>query len=640
MKFNRYLKNNKWMPYATAGCVIVLFYLLLSHVNYFFIGVGRFMRYTSPVIVGVVIAYVIDPLAVLFERKAFKRYEDKPHIRRLISVWLAIAVVLLAFAVFMISLVPQVVKSLGNFFSNFDSYAVSLQNFLNTISLDAAENSLDISSITTLLDNEIERLADYIQDNLGSIVNTSINVGANIFNTVISFILAIYMLCDKERLLAAWRRFMRALLPDRRYAELSAFWARCNTILIRYIAGDLVDGLIVGIVNFIFMSIAGMDYAALISMIVGITNLAPTFGPLAGAVIGSLFLVFVNPWYALWFIIFTIILQTLDGYVIKPRLFGNTLGVSSLWILISIIVLGRMFGVIGILLAIPFAAISDIIYKEAILRRLEQRKEDKKLSPIFETHAHYDDDRFSGDRGELLTEGLKKAGIAKIMNVAADMASVDTTNALSLKHDNVYAALGVHPSETDGITEADIQHIRTLALKNKKVRAIGEIGFDYHYEKYDKDNQERWFTRQIELARELSLPVIVHSRDAAEDTLRVISAHYTGKEDRVNGVIHCFSYSKEEALKYISLGFFIGVGGVVTYNNAKKLKEVVHAIPLDRIVLETDSPYLPPEPHRGERNSSKNLPLVAAAIAELKGVTEDEVRRVTYDNAMRLYGLS
>ena len=259
---------------------------------------------------------------------------------------------------------------------------------------------------------------------------------------------------------------------------------------------------------------------------------------------------------------------------------------------------------------------------------------------IFETHAHYDDRRFASDMDALLSSGLIKAGVDKVMNVAADMGSVDTTNVLSLKYDNVYAALGVHPSEIKELTEADMKHIQDLILENKKVRAIGEIGFDYHYEDYDKTEQEKWFVRQIELAKELQLPIIVHSRDAAADTMRVIREYYTGKESGVNGVIHCFSYSAEEALKYIDLGFAIGVGGVVTYKNGKKLKDVVTAIPFEKIVLETDCPYLSPEPHRGERNSSLNLPYVVQAIAELKIVSAEEVERVTYDNALRLYGLS
>lgn len=379
MNINRYFKNNKWMPYAMAGCVTVLFYLLASHIVYLFIGIRYFIGFISPVIIGLIMAYILDPLVKIFERN-LTRIIKKTNIIRLVSVWITIILVLLTIVVFMVALVPQVVKSLGTFFANFDAYANSLQNFVNAISYDAAKNSMDISSITKLLDNAIENMANYIQDNLGNIVNTSINAGMSVINTVISFILAIYMLCDKERLQAGWRRFLQGVLSDKSYSEVSVFWNRCNQILIRYIAGDVFDGLIVGVVNYIFMSIAGMDYAALISVIVGLTNLAPTFGPLVGAVLGAFFLVFVNPWYALWFLIFTVILQTLDGYIIKPKLFGNSLGVSSLWILISIIVLGRMFGIAGILLAIPFAAISDIIYKEIFLHNLESRKEEKKAA--------------------------------------------------------------------------------------------------------------------------------------------------------------------------------------------------------------------------------------------------------------------
>ena len=379
MKINRYFKDNKWMPYALAGCVIVLFYLLASHINFLFVGIRYFMGYISPVIIGLIMAYVLDPLVMIFERNLYG-LREKPAIRRLVAVWIAIILVVLTLVIFMFALVPQIVKSLGTFFANFDTYASSLQIFINNLNADAQNSFFDISSITRVLDNAIENMAVYIQKNLGNIVNSSINAGMTVINTVISFILAIYMLCDKERLKNSWKRLLQGLFSEKGYNDISVFWNRCNEILIRYIAGDVFDGIIVGIINFLFMTLAGMDYAALISVIVGVTNLAPTFGPLAGAVIGAFFLVFVNPWYALWFLVFTAVLQTLDGYIIKPKLFGNTLGVSSLWILISIIVLGRMFGIPGILLAIPFAAISDIVYKEVILYNLERRKEEKKIS--------------------------------------------------------------------------------------------------------------------------------------------------------------------------------------------------------------------------------------------------------------------
>ncbi|MCR5775082.1 MAG: AI-2E family transporter [Lachnospiraceae bacterium] len=380
MRFNRYFKDNKWMPYAIAGCIIVLFYLLASHINYLFIGIESFLWFISPVVGGAIIAYILDPLVKVFETKVFAGLYKKPGARRILSVWITLILVLIFVALFMVALVPQIAQSLRSFVSNFDYYAQSLQNLLDSMSREFKSGFVDISNITQLLEKEIGKIVDYLQDNLGNIVNKSLNVGKSIANTGISCILAIYMLLDKSRLQRAWKRFLQALLPDKRYTEVAAFWNRCNNILVRYIAGDLLDGLIVGVANFIFMTLAGMDFAVLVSVIVGITNLAPTFGPLVGAIVGALFLVFVNPWYALWFLLFTIVLQTLDGYIIKPKLFGNTLGISALWILISIIVLGRMFGVAGILLAIPVAAILDIVYKELILGRLERRKEEKRIA--------------------------------------------------------------------------------------------------------------------------------------------------------------------------------------------------------------------------------------------------------------------
>lgn len=259
---------------------------------------------------------------------------------------------------------------------------------------------------------------------------------------------------------------------------------------------------------------------------------------------------------------------------------------------------------------------------------------------IFDTHAHYDDRRFDADRDELLSERLGLSGIDKIMNVAADSVSVDDTDKLSLKYPNVYGTLGLHPSEIKDLSEDMVFHIKELVAKNRKIRAVGEIGLDYHYDDHDVEMQKRCFVRQIRLAGELGLPVVVHSRDASRDTMEIIREHYTGREDRINGVIHCFSYSAEEAKKYIDLGFVIGVGGVVTYKNGRKLKEVVKAIPLEKIVVETDCPYLAPEPFRGQRNSSEYLRYVIDAIAAIKGKTKEDVEKTTYDTAMRLYGLT
>lgn len=253
---------------------------------------------------------------------------------------------------------------------------------------------------------------------------------------------------------------------------------------------------------------------------------------------------------------------------------------------------------------------------------------------IFDTHAHYDDDAFETDR-EVLLESLKVAGIAAVMNVAASLKSCRTTLALAETYEWMYGAMGVHPSQTAGLSQKGMDCIKTWC-SHEKVRAVGEIGLDYYWEEPDQGIQKEWFVRQLALAREVNLPVIIHSREAAKDTLDIMKREKAGD---MGGVIHCFSYSKEIAREYLNMGFFLGIGGVVTFNNAKKLKEVVEYAPLESIVLETDCPYLAPAPNRGKRNSSLNLSYVVNVISEIKGVDREMVMRVTWENGLKLYGL-
>lgn len=254
-----------------------------------------------------------------------------------------------------------------------------------------------------------------------------------------------------------------------------------------------------------------------------------------------------------------------------------------------------------------------------------------KKTMIFDTHAHYDDSAFDDDRGELLL-GMAESGIGRIVNIGADMQTSAATVELTERYPFVYGAVGVHPSETAGLGGQDMQRLKAYAALPKIV-AVGEIGLDYHYPDTDRELQQHWFVRQLALAREVRLPVVIHSRDAANDTMQIIKEH--GGE--TGGVIHCFSYSKELALQYVDMGFYIGVGGVITFSNAKKLVEAVKAVPLEKIVLETDAPYLSPAPERGMRNHSGKLPLVVKRLAEIKGVTEEEIISVTWENACRLY---
>ena len=253
---------------------------------------------------------------------------------------------------------------------------------------------------------------------------------------------------------------------------------------------------------------------------------------------------------------------------------------------------------------------------------------------IFDTHAHYDDEAFDQDREELI-ESLPAAGIETVVNVGASLESTKTTLALAERYSYFYGAAGVHPNETGELTEADMEWLKEICGRPKVV-AVGEIGLDYHWDEPERDVQKKWFARQLELAREVKLPVIIHSRDAAKDTLDLMKGEHA---EEIGGVIHCFSYGVEMAREYLNMGFFIGIGGVLTFSNGKKLKEVAAYAPLDRIVLETDCPYLAPVPNRGKRNSSLNLSYVADALAQIKGVTREEIEIQTGRNARRRYRL-
>lgn len=259
---------------------------------------------------------------------------------------------------------------------------------------------------------------------------------------------------------------------------------------------------------------------------------------------------------------------------------------------------------------------------------------------IFETHAHYDDDAFDGDREELLC-GMQDAGIEAIVNIGANIESSKRTLALCREYSFIYGALGVHPSDVGELKEETFMWLSQAAKKHSlqnggKIIAIGEIGLDYYWDKDTavQENQRYWFEKQANLARELSLPMVVHSRDAAKDTLDMMKAM---KAEEIGGIIHCYSYSVEQAKEYMKMGFYFGIGGVLTFSNAKKLREVVKYLPMDIMVLETDSPYLAPVPNRGKRNSSLNLPYVVKEIAAIKGMEEEEVIRITRENARKVY---
>ena len=253
---------------------------------------------------------------------------------------------------------------------------------------------------------------------------------------------------------------------------------------------------------------------------------------------------------------------------------------------------------------------------------------------IFDTHAHYDDRQFEEDREELLGS-MRENGVELIVDAGSDIASWDKIEQLTDRYPFIYGAIGVHPDEVGELDEEKMKRMEQLLAREKMV-AVGEIGLDYYWDKEPEiqAKQRYWFVRQLALAQQADLPVIIHSRDAAEDTMQIMEKAY---EDGIKGVIHCYSYSPEMAQEYVKMGYFIGVGGVVTFKNAKKLVKTVEMIPLSSIVLETDCPYMAPEPHRGTRNDSRNIPYVIAKIAEIKGVSVEEVEQTTRENAFALF---
>ena len=250
---------------------------------------------------------------------------------------------------------------------------------------------------------------------------------------------------------------------------------------------------------------------------------------------------------------------------------------------------------------------------------------------LFDTHAHMDDHAFDADREELLA-GFPAQGVGLVMNPGCSAESSRNVDKLTAQYDYLYGAVGSHPDAADEVNEALLEEYRMLCKQNDKIKAIGEIGLDYHYEDIPRDIQKQAFRAQMALAKELNLPVIVHEREAHEDGMKIVEEF-----PEVTGVFHCYSGSAEMAKWLVSRGWYIGFTGVLTFKNARKAVEVAASIPLDRIVLETDCPYMAPEPFRGKRNDPGKLYRMAEKLAEIRGLTVEEIHRITTENGKRLY---
>lgn len=365
------IRDQKWYPYAVAACIAVAFYVVLVHISYITAGIGTFLGYFKTVFLALILAYIINPLAKYLYKNLFGRIK-KDKLGWIVSIAVALIIIFLILAFLLGTLIPQLADSVAMLVNNMDSYVVSLQKFTDSLGL---TDTLRLDKLLSPSGELVSRLQKFVTENAGNIINAGAAAGKGIATWLIAAILSVYMLANKESLKEQVLRLMKAIFPDRELGSVLRFLSRCDSILIKYIVFSLIDSLIIGVINALFMTVVGMEYTGIVSMIAAVTNLIPTFGPIIGCLIGALILLLVKPVHALIFIIFSLVLQFLDGYIIKPKLFGNSLGVSGLLILVSVIVFGSMFGVAGMLLAIPAAAIIDFVYSEALLPWLESRAE-------------------------------------------------------------------------------------------------------------------------------------------------------------------------------------------------------------------------------------------------------------------------
>ena len=364
------LKNKSWYANAVALCIAVTLYVVLTHLGPIGDHMDKFTGYFNTVILGLVLAYLMNPLAKFYQNKLLSRV-GKLGEKWSVAALLAVITTLLFLILMLETLIPQFIDSVKTFMGNLDTYAASMDTYMSKMGVSRLTQGVKLAEYMA---NANVKILDYLAQNAEAIVNASAAAGKSVLKLLIAFILSVYMLMAKSSLKNGTIRFMRAAIPAKQYGTTMTFLKRCDGILVDYIVFSLLDALIVGIVNMVFMSLLGMDYVGMVSLLVAVTNLIPNFGPIIGGAFGGFILLLVNPMHALYFVLFTVVLQFLDGYVIKPKLFGDKLGVSGLLILASVIVCGNIWGIMGILLAIPIAAILDFTFREALIPWLEKRR--------------------------------------------------------------------------------------------------------------------------------------------------------------------------------------------------------------------------------------------------------------------------
>ena len=380
MKLKELLKQ-RWAAYSIATCSAVVLYLLLSNIGVFFSWIGSLWGIISPIVIGLIFSYIMNPVSNYFENHLFRKVR-KEESRHACSVILTVGCVIVLLTLLILMVVPAITGSITSIINNYDVYYNNIQDLMNNVNQlliklgIQIEQTQVISSVTQYIGTFFSNL----KNNLSSVVGKIGDIGSSLFNILIGFIMAVYFLMAKKNMKSTLYRLRTALSDEEKVESNNQFWVKCNQIFIQYIGCSILDACIIGASNAIVMTIAGMQNITLISLIVGITNLLPTFGPLIGGATGAILLLLTKPVHALYFLIFTVILQILDGYVIKPKLFSNSLGLSPVLTLVSIILGGKMFGILGILLGIPVVAVAYMLYEEKLLPWFRMMKENKRLA--------------------------------------------------------------------------------------------------------------------------------------------------------------------------------------------------------------------------------------------------------------------
>ena len=386
-------RNTRWGAYTFAALSAVLFFVVLEHIGGILSGLGKFIGFFAPVLYGLIIAYILDFFVKFIERRLFRsRLGMGSRLSRVLAVFMTVAVVILLFVLLLIAVIPSIVGSITDIVNNWSSYVDQLTKLVTHFSKTKNGAAINASDVNHAINRFADQISSYLSKNYADILATLSSVGSRVLSVILAFIVAIYFLLAKNELLAGSKKLFFMIMPRKTHARSNTAFARVNAIFSKYIVCEIIDAFLVGCSNAVFMLIAKMPFVALVSVIVGVTNLAPTFGPIVGGVIGSALLLLVKPTAVIPFIIFTLILQTIDGYVIKPKMYGGALSVPSVWVLVAIIVLGRMFGVAGILLAIPVAAIITYWLRD-VMRKVDDDGEPIAAEAIAQSQENAHDRR-------------------------------------------------------------------------------------------------------------------------------------------------------------------------------------------------------------------------------------------------------